>query len=785
VKRHFGKLIPAFLCAAVIALMAVLQWFSQTRDRPRWLQALEGMTYDWRVNQALDHPAPVATNLGVISINEDTIHRVSHGAERYGFEADLYWPRHVYGRLIQELDMQGAEGIGFDVLFPELRSTNETAKLPDGETVVTSDHYFALQMQSAGNVILAAQISPNQETVFPPRMFAVTAWAVGDITAPTDPDGVLRRVEAFHDYVVWDDLVTSKRYLDGFTFNTNRIRFQTKRGDVVEIPIAPDGVADLTRLLAGAGSSSSLQPSTRTPRQAFIRYRAWNLGLAAAAIHLNFDLAQALIEPGRRITLRNSNGVERVLPIDHAGRLLIDWNLRHSDPRLTHETFHSLLDNWADRHKTNEVGEFKTNHIKELWRGKLAFVGSLASGNDLLDTGTTPLGAETFLTASLWNLANSLITGRFITQARLSLSLGLISFLGLLAAWVTWKSRTLAASLIVTLIGVAYGGTAIYAYVHSRYWLPMVVPLAALLCTHFALLTYRVIFEQRERRRIRSIFSRMVSPNIVAELLKAEKLSLSTRREVTVFFSDVRGFTEMTDESHARSEEHVKAHNLLGSDAEAYFDGQAQEVLATVNCYLSAIADKVKEHEGTFDKYIGDCVMAFWGAPTPNAQHAVACVRAAIDAQRTIAALNEDRVAENQRREQENASRPAQGLEPLPLLKPLFMGAGINTGIVTVGLMGSDQHQFNYTVFGREVNLASRLEGLSGRGRIVISESTYHALQRGDPELATSCRELPAAHVKGFRTAVKVYEVPWKRIEGSLTFESEHVTIGASGKTAG
>src|SRR5213078_1286350 len=119
------------------------------------------------------------------------------------------------------------------------------------------------------------------------------------------------------------------------------------------------------------------------------------------------------------------------------------------------------------------------------------------------------------------------------------------------------------------------------------------------------------------------------------------------RREVTVFFSDVRGFTEMTDESHAKAEEYVRERKLSQLEGEAYCDEQAQEVLRTVNLYLGRIADTVKQHEGTLDKYIGDCVMAFWGAPTPNAKHAVACVRAAIDAQKAIETLNQSRAAEN------------------------------------------------------------------------------------------------------------------------------------------
>jgi adenylate cyclase len=95
------------------------------------------------------------------------------------------------------------------------------------------------------------------------------------------------------------------------------------------------------------------------------------------------------------------------------------------------------------------------------------------------------------------------------------------------------------------------------------------------------------------------------------------------------------------------------------------------------------------------------------------------------------------------------------------MLPILSMGSGINTGEAVVGEMGSAE-QTNYTVFGREVNLASRLEGVSGHGRIIIGESTYLELKQHEPSLAATCIELPPKEVKGFRTAVKIYEVPWK-----------------------
>jgi class 3 adenylate cyclase len=133
-----------------------------------------------------------------------------------------------------------------------------------------------------------------------------------------------------------------------------------------------------------------------------------------------------------------------------------------------------------------------------------------------------------------------------------------------------------------------------------------------------------------------------------------------------------------------------------------------------------------------------------------------------------VEALNERRTQENDRIERENQARAQRGEPPQPLLQLLWLGTGINTGMMTVGLMGSDEHGLNYTVFGREVNLAARLESLSGRGRILIGEGTYRALLRESPALAASCVELPSVSIKGFRDAVQVFEVPWKQDAGTV-----------------
>ncbi len=744
------KRVPLLLTAAVLGCTIILRL-----DNADFLIRIENASYDLRTRAALGFNPPVATNFGFVCIDEATIHAVRNGD--FGYTYGLYWPRQVYGRVVEELSAQGAKVVAFDVVFGELRPDHPAVQMIGGR-VMESDDFLAAQMKRAGNTILAAT-----SDVMLPELFRTNAAAMGDIRTEKDSDGILRRVRAFRTYPRWHPAFLQVQAdpemgIDLLQARIEPGRIVLPRSGLPEIPVPLD--ADGNFDLADFGGEN-LPPGMARKAKPFTEERVWHMGIVIAACELSLDLDRAEVDLNAgRIVLRGAGGVERVLPVDRDGYFLIDWCLPPKDGRLFLRPMHALLAQDFNRLQGKELSE--TN----AWRGKLAVVGSaVAGGNDLTDRGATPLLKDTLLVSKHWNVANSVITGRFIRRFTLTEELALIVALGILSALLTWQLRALPATASVAALAVVFVAACFGVYIQWRIWVPMVLPcVSGVLATWGCLTAWRVLFEQTERQRVKSVFSRIVSPNVVNELLLAEKLSLGgARREVTVYFADIRGFTEFTDKSHEAAVEHVRASGLSDVEATAYFDQQARETLATVNLFLARVADMVKQHDGTLDKYIGDCVMAFWGAPTPNTQHALACVRAAIDAQRGIYELNESRAAENRRTEEANKTRQAAGEPWKPLLALLALGSGINTGLATVGLMGSDAHILNYTVFGRDVNLASRLEGVSGRGRIIISEATHAMLRRDDPKLAATCVELPPVEVKGFREAVRIYEVPWRK----------------------
>ncbi|MBI2948679.1 MAG: adenylate/guanylate cyclase domain-containing protein [Verrucomicrobia bacterium] len=753
------------LVCLVHALPAWLQK-EDAQEAPRFdfFQRLEWMTYDARVRWALRFPRPYASNLlGAVFIDDRDLTALNDGS--YGYRVKFPWPRYFFGRAVNELAAQGASLAGLDIFFDQ--TDPDTIVEGPGRRRVPSDQYLADQLRKASNVVLAADA---KRPIFPAPLFETNAFAVGNVYTKVDSDGILRKARAFVERRTWHPAIV--RMARALNWDLGRVqmqpdRFVFNRSDSQPpdyVPLTRDGAlkfdadGELIVNRDGSGESSTASATTSSPgTKPYTDTKVWQLGIILAAHHLGLNLNHPVIERDR-IILRGK-GQERIIPVDRDGFFYVDWAIKLSDTnRLESESIVRLI-------RQSEAREEGQADFEPKFRGKLVVIGSIGTGGNVSDHGATPLENETVLVSKHWNVANSVIMGHFINRASLGTELLLIGLFGLVSGVLSWTLRVYLATTSVLLVSLAYSALAVAVYVQSRYWLPLFMPVVGgLLLPHFALITYRVVFEERERDRVKAVFEKIVSPDVVSELLGAERLSLGgARRRLTVLFADVRGFTEFTDISQANAEESARQRRLTGKEAEDHFDEQAREALTTVSLYLSVIADTVKKHHGTLDKYIGDCVMAFWGAPAVNDQHALCCVRAAIEAQRTMYSVNKQRFAENKRREEENAKRVTTGLPLLPMLPLLSVGCGINSGKMTVGLMGSDAHIVNYTVFGREVNVASRLEKIAGRGGIIISEATFAGLQQADPSLAATCLERPPVQVKGIREPVKIYEVPWKQ----------------------
>ncbi len=770
---------PPVLIAAGVILVVCLAALSPVD----LFERLERMTYDWRARTAVNFPRPTAANLGFVAISDESITALNDGS--LGLHFGLYWPRQVYGRVLRELTTQGAQAVAFDVLFsgprrdhaavpvslsqwPDL--ANFLTQLPpsqqpatytkesNGEalTLLESDDYFAWQLQRSHVAVLAAE-----RGVLPLPLFATNALSLGDIAAEVDPDGVLRRARAFHDYRRWHPAFLQVEADKSYGVDLTNVRFdpgaivlrRTNGLDDIFVPVDAENMVDLTVF------STNLPPGSPKRSKAFTVERVWHMGIVLAARALHLDLATAQVDfPGGKIVFQGPNNLVRTLPVDANGFFFINWEIPPSDARLTTDTFENLL----RQDLLRSAGQL--DGLTDLWKDKLVVIGSSATGNDLTDRGATPLEKSTLLASKHWNVANSVITGRFVRPMARGWELALIVLLGVAAARLSWQLDVMPGLLSVLLLTVLYSAVCVFLFVRDRFWLPMALPVGgAILMNYVLLVTYRALFEQREQRRVKSIFAKVVSPNVAKELLGRERLSLGgARSEVTILFADVRGFTELTDTVQEQVAEAIRANKLDAAAAEAAYNESARETLNTVNAYLATVADIVKKHDGTLDKYIGDCVMAFWGAPTPHPQHALTCVRAAIEAQRAIHELNQQRTAENERKTRENQLRLPGGPSTQTMLPILALGTGINSGTVTVGLMGSDAHILNYTVFGREVNLASRLESVSGRGRIIIGEATYQQILRDDPALAATFIEQEPTRPKGFHKPVRNFEVPWR-----------------------
>ncbi len=308
-------------------------------------------------------------------------------------------------------------------------------------------------------------------------------------------------------------------------------------------------------------------------------------------------------------------------------------------------------------------------------RGRLVLIGTSAIG--LLDTKTTPLDAvmpgvevhaqilESVLTKSLLVQPNYAIGAELVTAVLCGLAI--IIAAPMLSATVV---VLLGALLIAGLVGLS-----LYLFEEHNLLIDFTYPLISSWLIYLVLTFVNYFREQKQRQQIRSAFGYYLSPHMVEQLARSpEKLVLGgEERRMTILFSDVRGFTTISE----------------------HYKDDPQGLTRLMNRFLTPLTNAIIERKGTIDKYIGDAIMAFWNAPVDDAEQEANACDAALEMQARAAALN----VELKREADANGG----------VYMPLRIGVGLNTGPCVVGNMGSD-FRFNYSVLGDTVNFASRLE---------------------------------------------------------------------------
>ena len=344
--------------------------------------------------------------------------------------------------------------------------------------------------------------------------------------------------------------------------------------------------------------------------------------------------------------------------------------------------------------------------------GMVLYMGLTASGTH--DYGPMPFNTGYPMVGLHVNAVNTVLTRQFIhvvpAWGVFLIALGC----ALPVIFLPRRVHPFAGALFIVLLAAGYFGTGQVFFDRAGVWLPSMPPIITLVLVFFTIVIQNVMDERREKRKLRNAFSTYVTPSIVQQVMDDPGLLRlgGQRRVMTAFFSDVAGFTAISEKS------------------------MPEELVAMLNDYLDAMTGIIFRHEGTLDKYQGDGIMAFWNAPVEQADHAYRACCAAIDSINCIK-------RELHPRWQKDG-------------KPLFtIRIGINTGPMIVGNMGSAA-RMDYTIMGDAVNLASRLESANKvyGTRVMISEFVMEHVQD-----RIVVRELDIIRVIGKATPVRVYEV--------------------------
>jgi adenylate cyclase len=623
------------------------------------IQRLELSTIDYRfqirgtIAEVRDSPHVV-----IVEISEESIRALP---DRFP------WPRSYYAHLLRNLKAAGARAVGIDLLFsgPDSYSPNNDTALANAirETGIA---VLAGKREADNDYYVTTSANDNYGNIFFP-----IDRNMGIVNIRNDADGVYRG------------------------YNT---LFVVDSGDT-EIELPTLGFAVLNRALG------------RPPLTVPVSYGS--AFMYAGRTIPAYDRGSFLI---------NYAGPNGTFPHIRFHDVIDDETLTTRDEAELHEQINTFSDpGFGYLHDSTFAGKIVLVGVT-VPEYKDLFPVSVARGVQKRDN--LMYGVEIHANVVESVLRNSFLTVEsHFTEATVTLVLVIVTFV-LTSLLREVKTRY---HLIVGLLGFLFTmaeiaiivGVAALLFVTANYVVAMVSAILAVLGGYVMSTTYHLVTERRERLLIKSMFSTYVNPSLVDELVAhPEKLVLGGQREeLTVLFSDIEGFTAMS--------EYLPPERLV----------------SILNEYFSVMSALIFQNDGTLDKYEGDAIMAFWGAPLPQADHALRGCITALQMQKSLVDLND-------------AWRKLQR-------PPLRVRIGLNTGDMVVGNMGATG-KFAYTVIGDSVNLASRLEGANREYRtgIMVSHRTYELVRE-----KILGRELDRIAVKGRTEPVRVYELLMMRDE--------------------
>ena len=624
---------------------------------PAGLEDIRLRTFD--TFQLIDPRVKTARPVTIIDIDEKSLAKLGQWP----------WPRTRIADMIINLTRLGAVVIAFDIVFAEPDRLNtdavaDTIRYLDEVTraklraLPSNDQIFADAIRRS-RVVLGESGLPEVLSAFDKSLPVTGLAMLGEQPQRflLDFPGLLRNIHALEEAAAGRGLFSIKPERDGIVRRVPML--MQAQGTVL-----PSLSFEILRVVT----------STRT-----ILVKSEKSGLKSVAV----------------------SGLE--LPTDLNGRLWLHF--AHRDPSI----YISALDVLDESVAPAAIA------------GKLVLIGTSAAGlNDIKSTPVDPAVPgvevhaqvlESALTRSLLSQPNYGIVVELC--AAILLGILVIAFAPLLGPITLVAVGALFASLLI--------GTSWYFYAKHRMLIDFTYPLLSTTAIYLTLIFTSFVREQAQRRQIRSAFGQYLSPALIEQLAQSpEKLVLGgEQREMTIMFSDVRGFTTISES----------------------YKNDPQGLTALMNRFLTPLTNAILDRKGTIDKYMGDAIMAFWNAPLDDKQHQLHACEAAIDMLERIDVLNQERAIE--------AKESGQ------TFIPLNVGVGLNTGVCVVGNMGSDL-RFDYSVLGDSVNLASRLEGQSKEYGFPIIVGSKTALAVKDK---FAILELDFIMVKGKKEPEVIYAV--------------------------